>query len=805
MKSRLPSRWSLVVPLVLLFNYIAPLVPVRAQDCSPLIYIDSPSANSTVQGQTTVAGWAADQDAAAGSGISGVQIVLDNTLDQGGTLLGNASQVARSDVDAALGMPSYGFSASVNLSNVSEGQHTLYVYANTGCGPAYTTDSVNVQPAFFSIDKPAAGTTVANGQQVDIGGWVAGTHVDVYLDGPVGQGQVIGSAQVNKARPDVATATGRSDLANSGFDVIWNVTGLSPGNHTLYVYSSINGQTVYRTDTIVGGAASASSFTSTSTTGSTSPSSSASSGNGVVKIQAPGSGSLVSSQQVISGYAADCGTGQPARTVRLYSGGANGTLLGQATLGASSTPISQVCPGANSAVSAAGWTYTLNASGLTPGSVTITAVADVTGGTAQDSVALSLSPSAVNGGTNTNGNYTSGYTGSGATSTFTPANNGACNPYYSGYNSGYQGNTGYPYSTGYNSACNGYANPNCSPYYNGANTAYPYNSGYNTGYNTACNGYANTTCGSYYSGVNSTYPYNTGSNPACGYGNTACSPYYTGATTGYPYNSYPYNTSCNGYNSYGSACSPYYTGATTGYPYNSYPYNGCGTTSAYSGTCNPYYPTYNASYPSNTPCSGTTAGYGYGTCNPYYPTYNASYPSNTPCSGTTAGYGNCNPYYPTYNVSYPNNVPCSGTTAGYGYGNCNPYYPTYNVSYPNNVPCSGTTAGYGNCNPYYPTYNVSYPNNIPCTGTGLGTGIGPASVTATASGAGQVVVSWAPVAGATYYIVWEQTPANVQLTQSATNQATVFVAPGQNYTFGVQAFVSGTPSAITPSNPVFVS
>jgi hypothetical protein len=63
----------------------------------------------------------------------------------------------------------------------------------------------------------------------------------VYLDGPAGQGLGIGSSLVNKPRMDVAGSTGRAELANSGFDISWLVSGLSNGSHTLYAYSLLDG------------------------------------------------------------------------------------------------------------------------------------------------------------------------------------------------------------------------------------------------------------------------------------------------------------------------------------------------------------------------------------------------------------------------------------------------------------------------------------------------------------------------------------------------------------------------------------
>ncbi len=96
------------------------------------------------------------------------------------------------------------------------------------------------------IDSPAAGTTVSNGQSVRIQGWAAdpagpGTgvaEVHVYLDGQAGQGGTgLGAATYGLSRPDVAQAYGRTDWANTGYELAWTPTGLSSGSHTIYVYA----------------------------------------------------------------------------------------------------------------------------------------------------------------------------------------------------------------------------------------------------------------------------------------------------------------------------------------------------------------------------------------------------------------------------------------------------------------------------------------------------------------------------------------------------------------------------------------
>jgi hypothetical protein len=100
--------------------------------------------------------------------------------------------------------------------------------------------------AMVQIDVPSSGTTVNNGQSVQIKGWAADTagpgtgiaEVHVYLDGQAGQGGTgIGAATYGTSRPDVAQAFGRTDWANTGYELTWTPSGLTGGAHTIYVYA----------------------------------------------------------------------------------------------------------------------------------------------------------------------------------------------------------------------------------------------------------------------------------------------------------------------------------------------------------------------------------------------------------------------------------------------------------------------------------------------------------------------------------------------------------------------------------------
>lgn len=109
-------------------------------------------------------------------------------------------------------------------------------------------------PYLMTIDAPTSATPVmpdASGV-MNVTGWAidatsaSGTgvdEVDVYLDGPAGQGIGLGSTRTFKDRSDVA-AIYNAQFANSGYEIPVNVSNIAPGAHTLFVYSIHNGNTL---------------------------------------------------------------------------------------------------------------------------------------------------------------------------------------------------------------------------------------------------------------------------------------------------------------------------------------------------------------------------------------------------------------------------------------------------------------------------------------------------------------------------------------------------------------------------------
>jgi hypothetical protein len=202
--------------------------------------------------------------------------------------------------------------------------------------------------ALISVDSPSVGTQWFMNQQVTITGWAAdpagpGTGVSVvyvYLDAPAAQGGTRlpnSDDRYGKARGDVASSFGRSDWTNVGFEVGWQVQGVSPGAHTLYVYAhsiAVNDSS-YTTASVTILPASAAPPVTQAAPPPARPTAvpaavTTNAGNGVVKIESPTASDSITGNTTMTLVAADCSNGQPASAVRIYKDSESGSLLGTA-------------------------------------------------------------------------------------------------------------------------------------------------------------------------------------------------------------------------------------------------------------------------------------------------------------------------------------------------------------------------------------------------------------------------------------------------------------------------------------------
>ena len=251
-----------------------------------VINIDTPAAGSSVNDTFTLAGWAVETSSTNSTGITAIHVYDGPANGEGNFLAAATYGIDRSDVSKAMGRANFqncGFSADISLAKLSNGSHTLYVYAyNEAIGWRYATVKINVggggggiQTAGISASNGSSGTqtsstktsqtttvsgskaitinvdTPSNGSGVNggftISGWAADrnsssgtgiTAVHIY-DGPANGAQnMIGVANYGIERPDVATAFGNGNLVSSGFSLSVDGSRLANGRHTLYIYAN---------------------------------------------------------------------------------------------------------------------------------------------------------------------------------------------------------------------------------------------------------------------------------------------------------------------------------------------------------------------------------------------------------------------------------------------------------------------------------------------------------------------------------------------------------------------------------------
>ncbi|MHB1347083.1 MAG: glucosaminidase domain-containing protein, partial [Candidatus Humimicrobiaceae bacterium] len=165
-----------------------------------LINIDAPAGNSSIGGSFEISGWAADKNSSLGTGINMVHI-YDGPANGAQNMIGVANYgIARPDVASALGnsnVTNCGFKFNVDGSRLSQGQHTLYIYANNPqIGWKFATLKINI--------TTAGGGQTATNQGTSGAGISGGTNMVGYV--PVSVDQLLrpfvarGSRQMERAR-----------------------------------------------------------------------------------------------------------------------------------------------------------------------------------------------------------------------------------------------------------------------------------------------------------------------------------------------------------------------------------------------------------------------------------------------------------------------------------------------------------------------------------------------------------------------------------------------------------------------------
>ncbi len=191
-------------------------------------------------------GWTIDPDAPTVA--TDVHVYIDGPAGSGarGVDLGPA-KIQRPDVAAAHPGAGAAHGFSTAIPDVAPGNHTLYVYAinksGAGDNPLLATRTVRVPTAapgtpFGSFDTATGrggGAAQLTGWTIDPDAKTTPTPVHVYIDKWAGSGaRGVDLGLANTVRPDVAAVhPGAGD--RHGFNT--TITGLSPGDHTLYVYA----------------------------------------------------------------------------------------------------------------------------------------------------------------------------------------------------------------------------------------------------------------------------------------------------------------------------------------------------------------------------------------------------------------------------------------------------------------------------------------------------------------------------------------------------------------------------------------
>ncbi len=229
-------------------------------------YIDFPTTTSSLNTNQAflVNGWVVDKSAQGWAGIDMVH-VYDGPAGQGGTFLGQAQiALGRADVGQVLGNPFWsasGFNLSVAANTLSQGSHTLFVYAHTPSkGWWYKTVTVNVAKPTFTSDPltvvenlvrdqrvPTSEDFTIKGYSLDrnagAGQGTGVSRVDLWL----GQRNTEGAVRLGTPSMSLQNSNAGSygsQFASAGWELTFKPTKFHEGDYTLYVYatSSITGK-----------------------------------------------------------------------------------------------------------------------------------------------------------------------------------------------------------------------------------------------------------------------------------------------------------------------------------------------------------------------------------------------------------------------------------------------------------------------------------------------------------------------------------------------------------------------------------
>jgi hypothetical protein len=235
-------------------NYLLQLGKNAILGADPLMYIDTP-VKGRVERSFTVAGWAIDQEASAGSGIERVHVHVFPNPGSGAKpiFLGEAQLgIARSDVATYFGNPQFNRSGyRLQVKDLPVGKYDIVVSAFSKIAQQFSQHetlqvTVTAPPSrpVLTVDAPTGKVDLHANFMVT--GWAVdqaaprGTGVDavhVYAQRLPASGppEKLGVAILGISRPDVAAHFRKPQFEPSGFSL--DVTGLAPGAYDLTVHA----------------------------------------------------------------------------------------------------------------------------------------------------------------------------------------------------------------------------------------------------------------------------------------------------------------------------------------------------------------------------------------------------------------------------------------------------------------------------------------------------------------------------------------------------------------------------------------
>ena len=224
--------------LIILLSFLAiNTVQAATEDYETYLNIDYPNTNAIDTDTLEINGWVLST-----CSDRTIQILLDGTVQdvdiptrERPDVLSAVSGYGGADTNAEPG-----FKATLDLSNVSDGEHTLTIriLANTGEILAEENRNLNIQKyqTYLNIDYP--NTNYIDTNTLEINGWVLSTCSDrtiqILLDGGVENVDI-----PTRERPDVLSAIsgygGIETNAKPGFKATLDLTNVPDGVHTLTI------------------------------------------------------------------------------------------------------------------------------------------------------------------------------------------------------------------------------------------------------------------------------------------------------------------------------------------------------------------------------------------------------------------------------------------------------------------------------------------------------------------------------------------------------------------------------------------